>query len=89
MLAAWMRMKFPNVVQAAVVTGAPILYFHDSPVPKTAYYHWIGKVYGAMGGIGDKCPELITEGFDQLRLLDDHPDTWPELVEKFKICCVD
>ena len=29
MLAAWMRMKFPNVVTAAIASSAPILYFKD------------------------------------------------------------
>lgn len=27
MLAAWMRMKYPEMVEAAVVSGGPILYF--------------------------------------------------------------
>ena len=30
MLASWMRMKFPSIVQAAVSSGAPILYFKGS-----------------------------------------------------------
>jgi pimeloyl-ACP methyl ester carboxylesterase len=29
-LAAWMTMKFPNLVQASVASGAPILYYKDS-----------------------------------------------------------
>ena len=29
-VAAWMRMKFPSLVQAGVVSGAPILYYKDS-----------------------------------------------------------
>ena len=27
MLSAWMRMKFPNIIDAAVASSAPILYF--------------------------------------------------------------
>jgi len=30
MVASWMRMKFPNLVQAAVTSGGPILYYKDS-----------------------------------------------------------
>ena len=30
MLSSWMRMKYPDIVQAAVVSGGPILYFKDS-----------------------------------------------------------
>ena len=45
MLAIRMRMKFPNLVQAAVASGAPILYFKGSEVPEPIYYSWISKIY--------------------------------------------
>ena len=87
MLASWMRMKFPDQVQAAVVTGAPLLYYKDSPVPKTSYYHWVGKVYEVKGGMGGKCAPLITEGVDQLRLLRHNSDTYDEIADKFHVLC--
>jgi len=30
MLAAWMRMKFPQTIQGALAASAPILYFHGA-----------------------------------------------------------
>jgi len=34
-----------------------------------------------------KCRSLITEGMDQLQLLTESPETWPELSEKFTVLC--
>ena len=57
-------MKFPTLVQAAVVSTSPILYFKDSQVPKTSYYHWVAKIFEIKGGMGGKCSSLITESVD-------------------------
>ena len=39
MLATWMRMKYPSMVSAAVVSGAPILYFKDNQqVPEPIFF---------------------------------------------------
>jgi len=87
MLAAWMRMKFPDLVQAAVVSGGPILYFKDSGIPEPLYYHWIGKIYQSLDQIGGKCSPLITEALDQLLLLSQHKKTWPELESHLHTLC--
>jgi len=68
MLAAWMRMKFPSIISAAVVSGGPILYFKDSSeAPEPVFYEWIGKIYEKMGNLKhDKCGRLITEGLQAI-----------------------
>jgi hypothetical protein len=67
MLATWMRMKFPEIVSAAVASGAPILYFKDSQVPEPIFFQWIGKIYGEMGKLENgKCSSLITEALGEL-----------------------
>jgi lysosomal Pro-X carboxypeptidase len=36
MLAAWMRMKYPNYIQGAIASSAPILWF-DGMIDPNAY----------------------------------------------------
>ena len=84
MLASWMRMKFPSLVQASVVSGDPVLYFRNSTVPEPIFYHYISKIYESLGG---KCSGLITEAFDQLALMKKHEKTWSQIETKFPSTC--
>ena len=43
MLSAWMRFKYPNVVDGALAASAPI-YYVDDLVPKTAFYEKVTEV---------------------------------------------
>ena len=45
MLAAWMRIKYPEMVNAAVVSGGPLLYFKGGKVKDTKFFQWIGQIY--------------------------------------------
>lgn len=49
MLAAWMRMKYPQMVNAAVVSGGPLLYFKGGKIPDTKFFQWIGEIYDHQG----------------------------------------
>ena len=73
MLASWMRIKFPSLVQAAVVSGGPILYFKDSvEAPETIFYSWVNQIYASMGKLENgKCPTLINEGLTNLQIFSD------------------
>ena len=53
MLATWMRIKFPENVQAAVASGAPLLYFEGmNKISDEMFYSWISTVWKEMGGDG-------------------------------------
>ena len=50
MMAAWMRMKFPSHVQAAVSSGAPLLYFEGmNKVSDEVFFSWIGTIWNKQG----------------------------------------
>eukprot|EP01017_Pseudomicrothorax_dubius_P007947 TRINITY_DN12562_c0_g1_i1.p1 TRINITY_DN12562_c0_g1~~TRINITY_DN12562_c0_g1_i1.p1 ORF type:complete len:512 (+),score=128.70 TRINITY_DN12562_c0_g1_i1:125-1660(+) len=66
MLASWLRMKFPNVVDGAIASSAPILYFKDITDP-AAFYSIVTENYRRSAVVG--CPDTIQEGFRRLEAL--------------------
>lgn len=55
MLAAWMRMKFPQIVQAEVVSGGAIEEFHGyEKAPNYIFFSWLNVIYKQMGGLDEK-----------------------------------
>jgi lysosomal Pro-X carboxypeptidase len=64
MLAAWMRMKYPQHFQGALASSAPILWFQGTIDP-SAYTNIVGGTIKSMGG--QECYNLIHDGFYDLR----------------------
>lgn len=61
MLAAWLRMKYPQTFQGALASSAPILYFKGAPTaPENAFGDLISQAYG---NVTLKCNDTIREGF--------------------------
>jgi lysosomal Pro-X carboxypeptidase len=65
MLAAWLRMKFPNWFQGALAASAPILFF-DGYVDPDAYDNIAASDYAKAD---PECPLSIKGGFDLLSQL--------------------
>lgn len=63
MLAAWMRMKFPNVVTAAIASSAPILYFKDV-TPLNVFYNI--STYNFERSNITNCKDTIRETYRRL-----------------------
>jgi len=63
MLSAWMRMKFPHVIQGALAASAPIFYFKGAQgAPETKFYDIITEDFA--GVFADKrCANGIQEAF--------------------------
>ena len=61
MLAAWLRMKYPQTFQGALASSAPILYFKGAPTaPEDAFGDLISESFG---NVTLKCNTTIKEGF--------------------------
>lgn len=64
MIASWMRMKFPNIIDGAFASSAPILYFNDV-TPQDAFFKITTWDYGNVTSV-PKCAQVIKEGFKRL-----------------------
>ena len=72
MLAAWIRMKFPNVVTAAIASSAPILYFKDV-TPLNVFYSI--STYNFERSNVTNCKDSIREAYKRLDQYAQSPNT--------------
>ena len=80
MLAAWMRMKFPSIVKAAVVSGGALEEFHGyEKAPNFIFFSWLNAIYNKMGGLEEKnsCDKMIAEGLETLISFKENNEFWP------------
>ena len=64
MLASWIRMKFPNVVDGALAASAPILFF-GQVVPPEAYWRIVTYDFGNATTV-EGCDKKIKQGFNRM-----------------------
>lgn len=75
MLAAWLRIKFPNTFQGSLAASAPFLYFKDAPsAPMYEYADIATEDFRAQL---DKSPALIKETFT--KMMASTEDKWAEM----------
>ncbi len=66
MLAAWNRMKFPNVYSGALASSAPILLFEDIDKISNSFFKIVTDTYRRYD---ERCPGSIRKGFASLEKL--------------------
>ena len=82
MLAAWLRIKFPQTFQGSLAASAPFLYFKNAPsAPEYAYAEIATKDFRTQL---EKAPELIKEAFGLM--MNSTSDKWAEMSEIFNTC---
>jgi len=84
MLAAWLRMKYPQWFQGALAASAPILFFEGYVDPEA--YDRIATTDFAKAD--PDCPVMIREGFDLLESLRTQPDSYEQIAQIFNLCTV-
>lgn len=83
MLAAWFRLKYPNVVDMALAASAPILMGSSLP-PTTGFYEAVTNDFAAVDA---KCPDAYRAGFaEAVRLLNSGPVGLQALSNAFDLC---
>lgn len=83
MLSAWMRLKYPNQVQGALASSAPILWFNGTINPNT----WDNIAADVVKNKGSlNCWGRMKFGFYDLTSLAYDKFKWPTLKEKFNMC---
>lgn len=82
MLSAWMRIKYPNVVNGAIASSAPINAFLGSVDPS----EFNAIVTDDYADISPECPDYIANAFDYLRAAQNDPRTYYNLSIIFDTC---
>ena len=84
MLAAWLRMKYPQWFQGALAASAPILFF-EGYVDPYAYDDIATEVFYKAD---PNCPASMKNGFDLLSQLQSDPTSYAKIAEIFNLCTV-
>ena len=85
MLSAWMRMKYPNVVDVAHAASAPIYYYHNRKnFDIGVFYQIVTKNYEMHNS---NCPSVIKEAFRRLLAYSQSPVApIPDISRWFNTC---
>ncbi|PKU64396.1 lysosomal Pro-X carboxypeptidase [Dendrobium catenatum] len=82
MLAAWFRLKYPQIAIGALASSAPILQFDDI-TPWSSFYDGVSQDYKDES---INCFEVIKKGWDELMRLSSVKNGLSELSTTFKTC---
>ncbi|XP_054792131.1 uncharacterized protein LOC129316417 [Prosopis cineraria] len=82
MLAAWFRLKYPQMALGALASSAPVLYF-EKITPSDCYY---SVVTGDFQEASESCYETILESWSEIDRVASEPDGLSILSERFNTC---
>ena len=88
MLAAWMRMKHPNVIQGALAASAPILYFQGAQGNEdngAGFFEVITKDFADIYP-DHRCSKGIGEAFNYIEALRQQTADFPDMQADFNLC---
>ncbi|XP_071496177.1 dipeptidyl peptidase 2-like [Diadema antillarum] len=83
MLSAYMRFKYPHIVQGALAASAPVL----STANQSSQTYFFEQVTKDFHDVDTKCPDIVRAGFEKLQqLADEGTKGFKEISEAFKLC---
>ncbi|GMT19228.1 hypothetical protein PFISCL1PPCAC_10525 [Pristionchus fissidentatus] len=81
MLSAWMRVKYPHLVQGAIAASAPVFWFFQSGIEEDIYDRIVTRTFTSSG-----CElNAVTQGFDAISHLGQTDEGRKFLNELFKL----
>lgn len=94
MLAAWMRMKYPQTIQGALAASAPILYFHGAENMANdgaSFFDVITNDFATVpnnstGKVDGLCAEGIRQAFHEIPKLQNDSSAWAALKADYNLC---
>ena len=94
MLTAWMRMKYPHVINGAIAASAPILYFEGGDVTPESFFVFTTRTFAETKKAGQEkpdghCAKIIRESWDHIMTVKQNINTQAsKLKEILKLCKV-
>lgn len=83
MLAAWMRLRYPQLVDVAVAASAPLPMMAQVAKPKQAFFEIVTNDFRA---VDERCPDIVRDGFTQLYQAVKLPGYQHVVTHAFKLC---
>ncbi|CAG9313504.1 unnamed protein product [Blepharisma stoltei] len=82
MLSAWMRMTYSNLIDGAIASSAPVLYFNGTVDPN-AFNAFVTSQYAS---VAPECPAYIASAFDYLESFYLNTTEYTRLQDTFETC---
>lgn len=86
MLSAWMRIKYPNIVDGAIAASAPILAFDGQNYDSRTYWQVVTRDATPAAGAPTGCDSLVRKAFSDLFALGQTASGRAQLTSTFKMC---
>lgn len=88
MLAAWFRMKYPNIIDGAIASSAPIWAFYnlDPPYNDKSFAQIVTRAASAEGGSTAACPDNMRRGWSTIFKMGKHRKSRRSISRAMGLC---
>lgn len=83
MLTAWMRIRYPQLVDVAIAASAPLPMMAKTAEPKKKFFEIVTSDFEEANS---RCPDIIQNGFTELYEVVKNPGYHSSVTKAFKLC---